>query len=264
MGEGSAPVASRLLEFVFALVRHHGADPRALSADLVSFGTGPELPAWVSWDDYIVMIHRLGDLSGGAQGVAATMRATLDSAYSDLRALAGFFEGPIAFFAFVTHHLNRQLVPGGEGRVEMLSDRTFRVRYRILDGLMGSVLYFEGTRALVEVFPTHFGLPEARVDVLSMNERACELFAEFPAGKAKVTWGEYLAPPPPAAKAHTNALTPREQEVLRFVCEGLTNAEIATALGTAPSTVKNQISSILGKMDVANRTELAARASRVH
>jgi DNA-binding CsgD family transcriptional regulator len=261
MEEGSDRVASKLLEFVFALLRHHGVDPRALGADLVSFGTEPELPAWVSWNDYITMIHRLGEVAGGAEGVAAGMRATLDTAYSELRALAGFFEGPIPFFAFVTHHLNRAIVPAGEGHVEALSDRTFRVRYRIRDGLIGSVLYFEGTKTLVEVFPTHFGQPEARVEVIAMNERTCELFAEFPEPKAKpiVAWGEYLAPPP-AAKA--NGLTPREQEVLRFVCEGLTNAEIATALGTAPSTVKNQISSILGKMDVANRTELAARASR--
>jgi DNA-binding NarL/FixJ family response regulator len=43
---------------------------------------------------------------------------------------------------------------------------------------------------------------------------------------------------------------------------GLTNAEIAGALGTAASTVKTQISSILAKMNVANRTELAALASR--
>ena len=34
--------------------------------------------------------------------------------------------------------------------------------------------------------------------------------------------------------------------------------------GSAPSTVKNQISSILGMMDVAERIELAARASRMH
>lgn len=34
--------------------------------------------------------------------------------------------------------------------------------------------------------------------------------------------------------------------------------------GSAPSTVKNHISSILGMMDVAERIELAARASRMH
>jgi DNA-binding CsgD family transcriptional regulator len=246
-------VSSRLLGFVFALLRHVGGDPRAIPLSLRSTD---DLPPWVAWSDYIAAIHYLGDVAGGAPGVAAAMRATLDTAYSELRGFAGFFSGPIPFFAFVTHQFNVEVVPGAVGRVEMLGPRTLRTHYRIDPSLTPSRLYLEGTRTLIELFPTHFGLPEARVDTIAMNEREAELVAEFPDGRAKVKWGAYIAPSP------TASLTQREQEVLQLVCEGLTNAEIGGALGTAASTVKTQISSILSKMNVANRTELAALASR--
>jgi DNA-binding CsgD family transcriptional regulator len=206
------------------------------------------------------VIHRLGELAGGAAGIAATMRATLSTAYDDLRVIAGFFDGPQSFFSFVSLQLNAELVPGVRTVVRRVSDHTLRVHYRINDELAGSKLYFEGTRTLIEVFPTHFGLPEARVEVASMTDRVCEVLAEFPAAGANehTGWGRYLTP---SHHRDAGALTEREQEVLHFVCGGFTNAEIATALGTAPSTVKSQISSILRKMDVANRTELAARVS---
>jgi len=221
-----------------------------------SIATHADLPPWVSWSDYITAIHHLGEVAGGAPGVAAAMRATLDTSYSQLRGLAGFFSGPIPFFAFVTHQLNVEIVPGAVGRIDMLGPRTLRARYRIDPSLVPSRLYLEGTQTLIELFPTHYGMPEARVEVVALDDREAEFVAEFPDGKPKVKWGTYLAPSP------TASLTQREQEVLQLVCEGLTNAEIAAALGTAASTVKTQISSILAKMNVANRTELAALASR--
>lgn len=50
-------------------------------------------------------------------------------------------------------------------------------------------------------------------------------------------------------------LTPRETEVLRLMAGGYTNREIADALSTAEGTVKNQISSILSKLGVRDRTQ---------
>jgi DNA-binding NarL/FixJ family response regulator len=50
------------------------------------------------------------------------------------------------------------------------------------------------------------------------------------------------------------SLTAREVEVLRLMAGGFTNREIALTLKTAEGTVKNQVSSILGKMGVKDRT----------
>ncbi|MEM7051075.1 MAG: response regulator transcription factor [Acidobacteriota bacterium] len=49
-------------------------------------------------------------------------------------------------------------------------------------------------------------------------------------------------------------LTEREIEVLRFLCGGYSNKEIADALGVAEGTVKNHLSNILSKLGVRDRT----------
>ncbi|HYT14084.1 MAG TPA: response regulator transcription factor [Candidatus Nitrosopolaris sp.] len=53
-------------------------------------------------------------------------------------------------------------------------------------------------------------------------------------------------------------LTAREDDVLRLVAEGKTNAQIAKVVHLSELTVKNHVSTILGKLEVARRTEAAA------
>lgn len=55
-------------------------------------------------------------------------------------------------------------------------------------------------------------------------------------------------------------LTPQELAVLSLVAEGLTNRQIAVQLYLGEGTVRNYVSSVLGKIGVANRAEAAAYA----
>ena len=55
-------------------------------------------------------------------------------------------------------------------------------------------------------------------------------------------------------------LSPREEEVLRTVARGLTNAEIAQDMHLSLSTVKAHIASLMIKLGVRNRVEIAAWA----
>ena len=52
-------------------------------------------------------------------------------------------------------------------------------------------------------------------------------------------------------------LTEREYEVARLVAEGLDNREIAATAYLSEGTVRNNISSILSKMSLKNRTQIA-------
>jgi DNA-binding CsgD family transcriptional regulator len=54
-----------------------------------------------------------------------------------------------------------------------------------------------------------------------------------------------------------SVLTSREREIAAFVARGLTTPEIARLLGTSKLTVRNQVSRILRKARLSNRTELA-------
>ncbi|HOQ97449.1 MAG TPA: response regulator transcription factor [Anaerolineae bacterium] len=58
------------------------------------------------------------------------------------------------------------------------------------------------------------------------------------------------------------ALTPREEQVLQLLVEGKSVREIALELGIAPSTVKNHVQSIYGKLQVSNRAEAVRKAMR--
>ncbi len=57
-------------------------------------------------------------------------------------------------------------------------------------------------------------------------------------------------------------LTQAERAVTMLVCEGLTNQQIASRLFVAPATVHWHLKNIFRKLGVANRTELAMKASR--
>jgi DNA-binding NarL/FixJ family response regulator len=73
-----------------------------------------------------------------------------------------------------------------------------------------------------------------------------------------------VAGPSPAAPgpAPLEALTDREQEILRLLARGLSNPEIARQLHLARGTVRNYVSAILQKLGVADRTEAAVEALR--
>ncbi|MFL9866906.1 response regulator transcription factor [Paraburkholderia fungorum] len=58
------------------------------------------------------------------------------------------------------------------------------------------------------------------------------------------------------------ALTPRQIEVLRLVCDGLRNGEISARLGTSEKTVKAHMTAILAGLGVINRTQAVLIARR--
>ena len=58
----------------------------------------------------------------------------------------------------------------------------------------------------------------------------------------------------------TGKLTEREVDVLRLVARGLNNPEIATRLHLSEGTVRNHVSAILTKLEVADRTQAAVIA----
>ena len=57
-------------------------------------------------------------------------------------------------------------------------------------------------------------------------------------------------------------LSPQEERILSLVADGKTNKEIGDELGLAEKTVKNYVSSILSKLEVARRAEAAAYLAR--
>ncbi len=69
-----------------------------------------------------------------------------------------------------------------------------------------------------------------------------------------------LAPPArPVDAGLAEPLSDRELEVLKLVANGLSNREIAERLYLAEGTVKNYVTSLLGKIGARDRTQAALR-----
>jgi DNA-binding NarL/FixJ family response regulator len=82
--------------------------------------------------------------------------------------------------------------------------------------------------------------------------------------------GHVVLPPDLAAalargdsgRRRLDQLTPREREVLAEIARGRSNREIARTLVLSEKTVKAHVSSILAKLDLADRTQAALYAVR--
>lgn len=76
----------------------------------------------------------------------------------------------------------------------------------------------------------------------------------------KVMNGEKVFPIIDSQKEDTQGLTSKEQEVLFYVCEGLTRGEIAEKMFISEATVKTHLGNLFFKTNTRNRTELAIYA----
>jgi DNA-binding NarL/FixJ family response regulator len=85
-------------------------------------------------------------------------------------------------------------------------------------------------------------------------------YTQFGPGLIEKTLGgtpSSVEPPPEFAQ-----LTPREQEVLQLIAKGCSNREIAEQLYISERTVKNHVNSVLRRLNLRDRTQVAILASK--
>lgn len=69
-------------------------------------------------------------------------------------------------------------------------------------------------------------------------------------------------PRPDHDQARIGSLTPREREVVRLLCEGLRNKQIASRLAVTDVTVRHHLTSVFSKLGVSDRLGLLLYASK--
>ncbi len=70
----------------------------------------------------------------------------------------------------------------------------------------------------------------------------------------------FAAPRPVAPPQAFPELTEREREILNLIAQGHSNTEIATRLVLSPNTVRNYVSNVFSKLQVADRAQAIIRA----
>ena len=130
--------------------------------------------------------------------------------------------------------------------------------------LLGDALYLAEPGGLIRTFIDE-GAPMAKLlaaldasgasDTLSLRAYGQKLLAAFPTQAP-------IQPSAREASLHSliEPLSPREQEVLQLIAQGLSNHEISTRLFLALDTVKGHNRRIYDKLHVQRRTEAVARA----
>ena len=119
------------------------------------------------------------------------------------------------------------------------------VHTALVNGASGFLLKDAGPALLVEAVRA-----AARGDALVSPQVTLRLLRHITESAAART----SAPEP------VEPLTEREEEALRLVAQGHTNAEMAALLFVSPSTVKSHLASLQTKLGARNRVELAAFA----
>jgi len=96
-------------------------------------------------------------------------------------------------------------------------------------------------------------------DVVRTVHEAAGGEMDLSAELASTILSELRLPAPP----HSSPLTPREEEVLQLVADGLSTTEVAERLFISGKTVKNHLASIYEKLDARDRTQAVLAAVRI-
>lgn len=103
--------------------------------------------------------------------------------------------------------------------------------------------------------------PDMTLCVLSLVLAGGTYFPCEPAWLAPAAVPEIAAPQ--GLRRGALGLTPRQLDVLGYICQGMSNKIIARALGMRETTVKAHVMQIMRRLNAENRTQVALRVSQM-
>ncbi len=153
------------------------------------------------------------------------------------------------------------LMPGIDGveTTRRIKDASPRTQVVILTSTVDGALAVPALRAGATSYLLKDATPAALADAVRRAARGEAVLHPSVAAGLVATLRGAAAGTAPALDAR---LSPRERDVLALVAEGASNGEIAARLAIGEKTVKSHVSNILGKLQLADRTQAAVYAWR--
>ncbi|MET8599039.1 response regulator transcription factor [Streptomyces althioticus] len=188
----------------------------------------------------------VGEAENGHEAVEAARRLRPDVVVMDVRM-------PLLDGIRATRELAG---PDAEDAPKVLVVTTFNVDSYVYDALRAGASGF-----LLKDSP-----PAELVNGIRTVARGEALLAPAVTRRLIGHFAQHVRPADTASSARRNVvdtLTPRELEVFRLIAEGLSNAEIATALTITPETVKTYVSRILAKLHLRDRVQAVVLAHKL-
>lgn len=134
-----------------------------------------------------------------------------------------------------------------------------RVGVLVLTGVESEDRLLESIRAGVAGYMRKTAPLEEVVDAIESVGRGEVLFSQQQAARAGDQLGREIERARLVSKA-LSSLTPRELEVLGFMCRGLSTRRIASDLTVSARTVEGHVLGACRKLEARNRTQAVARA----
>jgi len=174
-----------------------------------------------------------------------------------------------------------EIVEAASGEEAVGAARIRRPDLALLDPFLDDMLLAEAVQRIRAVSPSTRLIVFAAHITPSLREEAVQLGVNGLLGKdaeparfletvERVVTGGRLHEPEAgdalrraAAKLNCTPLTPREHEIIRRAARGESNAEIASAIFLAPTTVKSYVQSALCKLEARNRVEAVFKLSEL-
>jgi DNA-binding CsgD family transcriptional regulator len=211
----------------------------------------------------IALHRRRRDFGEGDRWLLNLLRPHLNEAYGRAR-LMGEMREELNFLRAGLEKIDRGLiVADATGRVRLTTPSARRSVEDYFDGMRNGGLpdalrrFMAHEEALLSD-PAMLSSPRAPL-VAEREGRRLDVRIVFDGDQRLLLLDEHRTTPC-AQDLEPLGLSRRQAEVLAWIAEGKTNAEIATILGMSERTVEKHVEHILRRLDVETRTAAAARA----
>ncbi len=146
--------------------------------------------------------------------------------------------------------------------IRRLSEEHPRVAAIVLTTFDDDEYVFGGLRAGAKGYLLKDTSPEDLVSAIKKASRGETVLGSAVASRLVAELVRSPIPPEDESDADSEVLSKREIEVTKLVGQGATNAEIAGRMYISEGTAKNNVSKILRKLGLRDRTQLALYAAR--